>query len=827
MAQIAFPGAEGFGANVTGGRGGSVYHVTNLNDSGAGSLRYACDMDNVTIVFDVGGYITISSKLGITGTNMTIAGQTAPGGIGVKGYQTSVGGDNIIIRHMRFRPGKSAGRIDALSLNNYVNGCIVDHCSIQFSYDENNSLDNPQNVTEQWTFNAWGLEDHSCGGLLYAQNVTLHHFLYAHNHTRNPKSRNGLLDYVNNTIFDWDIPFICADADSGTHWANVDRCYFISAVSGKTYCFSSAQTDSSGDPTYHMWLNETLTDFDTDGVLDGTDKGYTVISGTVEEVATRYDAPAVDTQDALTAHKLLLSLGGATPWDRDEVDTLLVSDVQNQTRRIIARESDLGLSNSGFGTLGGESTPADSDGDGMPDYFEQALGISPSAASNNGDHDADGYTNLEEYLNWLGAPHASTTVNTAVDVDLQVFTAGFAGTATYSVSNAENGAVTLLADGHTARFTPATDFSGFGGFDFTVNDGSEATLSVSVLVLGEGASSPVTPDPMTWASESAAETVRSIVMTATTASSGNGVEYYFSAIDGGHDSGWQTSPAYTDTNLSPDRTYTYTVKARDAYNLNETSASTPASATTPPLPEVYAPNAHWRLDESSGIIAHDATGNGNDGTLQNATPPAWSAGVLNGALTYSSATDGGVYVPSSASIDFGDADMSVCFWLKEPASMAEGQEEILIKGTITTPGSGMRYEFYRKCTSEYDNFRFAIDDNVTKSEISLASSAFCTGGWVHVVGVRDTAANEIRLYANGYQHATMPDSTGSISQDEPLYIGDAVMIGSIDDVRIYNYALTLNQIIAIYLETLDSANERSDISTAAVHGARFSWCFYQ
>lgn len=804
LPAAGFEGAEGFGAGVTGGRGGSVYHVTNLNDSGSGSLRNAGGMSNVTIVFDVGGYINITSKLGFTGKNVTIAGQTAPGGIGIRGAGCSIGADNIIIRHVRFRPGKATSASDALNINNYVGGCMVDHCSIQFSTDENNSMDHPAATTVQWTLNGWGLQTHSCGSLLYANDTTVHHTLWAHNHTRNPKSRDGLLDWVNNVVFDWDIPFICADADSGTHWANVDRCYFISGAGGQNRAFTSALKDSSGNPTYHMWLNQTLTDFDTDGILDGTDKGYGVISGSVEQRPSRYAAPQVTSQDATTAYKLVLSLAGATPWDRDEVDTLMVNDVLTQTRRIIYRESDLpGISNSGFGTLGGQARPTDTDGDGMPNYFEAALGLSVTAASNNGDHDGDGITNLEEYLDWLGRPHASTAADTAVDVDLSRYTAGFAPTAVYSVGGAVNGGAALLADGKTARFTPASGHSGFAGFNFTVNDGSAAVINISVLVLGQGGSDSVSPNPMTWAALPAATGVRSVAMQASAATSVNGVEYYFTCVGGdGHDSGWQSGRSYTDTGLSPNSEYTYTVKARDTFTLAETDASASASAMTRLLPPVDFPAAHWTLDESGGLLAYDASGNGNTGTLQGTVPPTRSGGFLGNALTFTSATSGGVYVPSSSTVDFGDEDMSVSFWLKEPTTMADGQEEILIKGTITPSAtdSGKRYEFYHKKTTTYNEFRFAIDDNVTKSEISRPAAAFCSGEWVHVVGVRDTAANALRLYADGVLQGTASDLTGSISQPEPLYIGDAVMVGSIDDVQIFDTALSGDQVMALYLD---------------------------
>ena len=142
--QKAFPQAEGFGAVAQGGRGGDVYHVTTLDDSGApGSLRHAIDTAPTTgrtIVFEVGGWIELGSQLGIVNgkRNITIAGQTAPGGgIGVRGHQFSIGGDDIVIRHMRFRPGRGPGRVDALGANSDAERIMLDHVSAGFAYDEN------------------------------------------------------------------------------------------------------------------------------------------------------------------------------------------------------------------------------------------------------------------------------------------------------------------------------------------------------------------------------------------------------------------------------------------------------------------------------------------------------------------------------------------------------------------------------------------------------------------------------------------------------------------------------------------------------------------
>ncbi len=236
-AQIkSFPQAEGAGALANGGRGGDVYHVTNLNNSGAGSLRFGIDnapTSGRTIVFDVGGWIDITSKLGVDGTkrNITIAGQTAPGGIGVRGAQFSVGGDDVIVRHMRFRPGKAAGGDnDSVNTNNEAQRVIYDHISAEFSTDggfDNQATD----VTLQFSSVSYGLQTHSTGSLLEnPSRLSLHHNLYANNNTRNPKHRVYTLDWVNNVVYNWNTRAIelQGTSDPSYQWtANIDGNYFI------------------------------------------------------------------------------------------------------------------------------------------------------------------------------------------------------------------------------------------------------------------------------------------------------------------------------------------------------------------------------------------------------------------------------------------------------------------------------------------------------------------------------------------------------------------------------------------------------------------------
>lgn len=430
--QLAFPGAEGFGRLSPGGRGGAVCHVTNLNDSGAGSFRDCVSQSNRTVVFDVGGWITLTGNLGITQNNLTIAGQTAPGGIGIRGTKFSVGGDNIIIRFLRVRRGiiTTTDRNDAMSVSSAASNVIIDHCSIGFGTDENLAMPGdeavgPRDFTLQWSIVAWGLQrnNHSAGSLLTASNTTIHHSVYAFNSTRNPKARSEEgrpLDFVNNVVYGWNAPdpvgeaqgwsiskqaFLMADTANGMHYANAVGNYFIShGTQMATQAFGSGATNTAGTPTYNMFFDRNLLDGNGNGMLDVSKSDWTMV-GTATRLGTRIAAPQVCTDDAPTAYKKVLDHVGASQPVRDEVDAKLVQQIRTQTGIKIHDESDLEVGANGYGTLTPGTAPTDTDRDGMPDAWETARGLSPSsAADGNGDDDADGYTNLEEYLNELAAP---------------------------------------------------------------------------------------------------------------------------------------------------------------------------------------------------------------------------------------------------------------------------------------------------------------------------------------------------------------------------------------------------------------------------------------
>jgi hypothetical protein len=522
----AFPGAEGFGAFAKGGRGGDVYHVTNLNSSGPGSLAYGIEntpAQGRTIVFDISGYANISGVLRGTKPFLTIAGQTAPGdGFGLKNGTFLLSAGDVIFRHLRFRNGNSA---DSVNMDAKAVNFIWDHCDMMFSHDENMSSfkDPPQNMTYQYSINAWGLETHSCGGLWDQKKATAHHTLWAHNHTRNPKARSDLLDWVNNVTFDWDIGFIMGDSETPMHWrANVRGSYFISGTA-KTNALEKALTASDGKPNFHLFMDDCVLDGNVNGVLDVTKKDYEMASGNYGKTTAPFPLTdnfepvsssnpivglPVTQDDSLTAYKKVVSSVGPLRLDvnyekplRDELDALLIKDLVTQNHRHLTygQIGANGLPNGGFGQLESKPAPKDTDADGMPDFWELAVGLDP----NQDDHNAPipcvfayvpgnvGYTALEDYLQWLAIPHAvmakrTTTADAHQDVDLVRFTSGLKPGAVYTIVSATNGTASILPDGKTARFVPEVNFAGRAGFTFKGTDSDNSTISSEVGVLVSG-----------------------------------------------------------------------------------------------------------------------------------------------------------------------------------------------------------------------------------------------------------------------------------------------------------------------------------------------------
>ena len=410
---LAFPGAEGFGATTPGGRGGQVIEVTNLNDSGPGSLRAAIQARGPRIVvFRVGGTIELQSGLTIKNPFITIAGQTAPGGgITLKlspddlKALMSIRTHDVVIRYLRFRPGASTLQTsvrDAITMPDAYN-VIIDHSSFSWATDENIDVWNDSHdITIQWSIISEGLRDpwnddsqHSMGALLGSQgskNISVHHNLFAHNHGRNPRVNTaGVVDIVNNVIYNpGDQPTTVANQWHPATPVNYVGNYYKKGSDSIRNFF----IDTTGDPAA-IFVQGNITPGRPTDDLDEVE-GVVRDASLAYVVENRHEAPPITETSAFEAYDQVLANAGATLPLRDSVDERVVSDVINGTGNIINDPFEVGS----WPELVAGTPPQDSDHDGMPDDWEILYGFDPNDPSNSSaDADGDGYTNVEEYLN--------------------------------------------------------------------------------------------------------------------------------------------------------------------------------------------------------------------------------------------------------------------------------------------------------------------------------------------------------------------------------------------------------------------------------------------
>jgi hypothetical protein len=507
--QLAFPGAEGFGRYAVGGRGGAVYHVTNLNDAGAGSFRDAVSAPNRIVVFDVGGVINITTRIVIS-HHITVAGQTAPGGgITIYGNGIALNGDSgdDIIRYIRIRMGKNgdSGK-DAVGISENQN-YIFDHVSISWGRDGTLDVNGTtiDNLTFQDCIISQGINNsnHSTGGLMQSGKWSIIRSLYIDNKTRNPKAR-GTQEFINSVLYNWATDgYIMGDTE-GTSECNMMGNYFIYGPSS-----SSGTHFTNSTSTFNIYASDNWVDSDKDGVLDGS---LITSYGSCTVKSTRYSYPGVT--NLMSAQAALTNvINKVGPYKvRDAVDNLLINQLKSYGTlgSIINTEDDNGISGN-VGTVANGTPAADSDGDGMSNAWETANGTNPNLADHNGDLDGDGYTNIEEYLDYMangtvtvpatltkgGSGSSSQTVTVGSAIASFYYTWANATSATASgLPSGVTATVNATAKTITISGTPTAT----GTFNFTVattggspNATSSGTITVngassSLIYQGENAS---------------------------------------------------------------------------------------------------------------------------------------------------------------------------------------------------------------------------------------------------------------------------------------------------------------------------------------------------
>lgn len=518
-AQLAFPDAEGYGRFARGGRGGKVVAVTNLEDSGPGSLREAVtnDIGPRTIVFNISGIIKLNSRLVLSQPYVTIAGQTAPGkGICIRSAPFGITGNDVIVQNLRVRLGGGA-TYDGMGLTG-ANYSIVDHCSISWTIDEAFSSRSGKNITLQRTLisealNAAGHQNYSAGTEHgYAATIggdigSFHHNLLAHCYGRNWSLGGGLdgngayagrMDITNNVVYNWG----SRTTDGGTKELNFVNNYYKPGAGSKIFVAVNQQNEGAGSGMQQIYFNGNV----MPGYFDETNQtvGRKVSGVTVNYenfVNTPFFPSFVTTQSAGNAYKIVLSDVGCIQPEFDDHDQRIITETLGGTYSCNGsvtgkpgfpdNESDVGGYES-YPNLA-RDTSWDTDQDGLPNWWENSKGLNIDStigdfSDANADTDLDGYTNLDDYLQWMSQPHYNTPTGNTVNVNIQKLSRGFTKSVAYAISNVINGIAVLTSD--SVDFTPTAN--GICSFNFTVTDAEGGTMTRNVNILsGYDLSSPL------------------------------------------------------------------------------------------------------------------------------------------------------------------------------------------------------------------------------------------------------------------------------------------------------------------------------------------------
>lgn len=407
----SFPGAEGFGALATGGRGGTVYHVTTLADAGPGSFREAVSQPHRTVVFDVGGIIKLASNVQLS-DNLTLAGETAPGeGICLYGGGVSFGErSNLIIRYLRFREGISGDRGKKSLGGDKASNVIIDHCSVEWGrWDDIGLTVGTHDITVQYCVMAEGIHPQSFGALIdTVTNVTLSHNLWMSNESRNPKAK-GTVQYINNVVYNWGETGLCGGHSAADHALDIIANYFIAGPS------SNDRFAGQFEKTDHVYQSGNLVDINRDGTLNGTEPKPEEFHRPDEKApytlpvflsaATMHPALPVTTDTAQVAYQKVVASAGCS-LHRDAVDLRLIDELRSLGKKgkTLPHTNPAGEALAGgMGEVKGGPAPVDTDHDGIPDAWETAHGLDPKNPADAATVDASGYTALERYLHSLVA----------------------------------------------------------------------------------------------------------------------------------------------------------------------------------------------------------------------------------------------------------------------------------------------------------------------------------------------------------------------------------------------------------------------------------------
>ncbi len=880
---LAFPGADGFGRYAPGARGAAsqeVYVVSNLNDSGPGSFREAVSQPGRFVVFSVGGIIRLNSPV-VVSPNTTIAGQTAPGdGVVIYGRRVSFSGaDNTIARYLRIRLGNNAGagrNEDASGIANGAN-MIFDHMSFSWGLDEVFSINwdgkgnEPTNITIQNTIIGQGLHrhNHSAGGLMETPNgkISLLKNLYISNKTRNPKVK-GVNEFVNNIVYNYgndNNPMghtISGDGyimggSGAVSEVNIINNYFVGGPLTPT---SRSTPFSRGTGTFNLYGAGNYFDNNKNGVLDGTlvpynESGYPGISEDGFRTQPYAYPMATPTFTAEEAYEWVINTVGATYPYRDQVDALMVDEVASRGTKglYVYLESDLPLANGGLGEVFGAPAPLDTDGDGIPDAWEDAHGLDKNNKEDAVAYSTEspGYLNIEVYINSLIDSPAPVFLKPPTEVTLTATSVEEPASSTVVINwkdNSEdevNFVIERSSDGSNftvvaelaANTTSYTDTEGLipnTTYYYRLKAVNEEEVS-DYSVVATVQTPPIPTAPAVASAPAPANnyqyaSLSNAALTLTWAGSDNTTTYdvYFGTtaenLTKQGEVAYTANPIFTLTDLAENTTYFWRIDARNEKGTTAGTVWTFRTARTIPTGVV----GHWAFDETTSendqILDSSPYENhgvlGLDGEDQNIRV----AGKVNTALDFSTAAADmyAVSIPNEDQLFLDQSSFSLSFWMKAKADMLPQNNNssayLLAKGSFTrnetTGATGKRFniEFKNK------QFRFAIDDDNDangggKDELQTDGTPFFTEEWVHVVAIRNVETQQLQLYRNGtfVSEVGITKALSGIGEASALILGNigelefeatsatpAPYKGMLDELKIFNYALSPMQVMEQY-----------------------------